>query len=131
MENNYGLTALIPIKNEIIQLDDDSYQSYASRVRELLQKWDIQEKSPMSKVPNTYICRFYLLNDVFFEGDPAIEEHLKSKYIVFSSNFYGASNNFDENLKTYLEGMWDHLTIDTIRTLLKYCGLRSKSFFSV
>ena len=63
--NAYGLTALIPIKNDNIAIDEDSQQSYASKVRELLQQWPVNEKSPMAAVPNTYICRFYVLNDVF------------------------------------------------------------------
>ena len=46
----------------------------------------------MAKVPNTYLARFYILNDVFYQGFPAEEEHLKSKYLVFSSNFHGDEN---------------------------------------
>ncbi len=98
--NAYGLTALIPIKNDTVVIDEDSQQSCASKVRELLQQWPVNEKSPMAAVPNTYICRFYVLNDVFYEGSPAEEDHLKSKYLVFSANFHG-------ELDAYLQGMWE------------------------
>lgn len=96
--NAYGLTVLSPIIN-----GSQNNDSYAAHVRERLQKLELNENSPMSAVPNTYLCRFYVLNDVFYQGSPAREEHLKSKYLVFSTNFYG-------DLDTYLEGMWKHAT---------------------
>jgi hypothetical protein len=113
----YGLTTLCPIKN-------GSHQntSYASIMRGRLQDLGTNEKSPMAKVPNTYLCRFYILNDVPYQGgEPAVkdwglfkrwfqyifygkisvlEDHLKSKYLVFASNFYG-------DLDAYLEGAWN------------------------
>lgn len=111
--NAYGLTALIPIKNNTVMIDEDSQQSYASRVLQMLQEWPVNQNSPMAIVPNTYICRFYVLNDVFYEGSPAHEDHLKSKYIVFSSNFYG-------DLTTYLEGMWNNAQTE-LKKVLQYC----------
>ncbi len=108
--NAYGLTALIPIKN-----GSEAGTSYASKVRQLLQEWSLakNEHSPMAKVPNTYLCRFYVLNDVFYQGSPAREEHLKSKYLVFSSNFHG-------DLELYLGGMWSKAETE-IRELLQQC----------
>ena len=113
--NAYGLTALIPIQNK-----DVGDRSYASLVRDLLQAWPLNERSPMAKVPNTYLCRFYLLNDVFYQGSPAQEEHLKSKYLVFSSNFYGNLGNFNDDLDTYLRGMWNHAQ-ENLKGLLGFC----------
>jgi hypothetical protein len=118
--NAYGLTALIPIKNNTVAIDEDSQQSYASKVLELLQEWQVNEKSPMAVVPNTYICRFYVLNDVFYEGSPAHEDHLKSKYIVFSSNFHGDSDKFQEALTTYLQGMWEKAQTE-LKEVFQYC----------
>lgn len=108
--NAYGLTALIPINN-----GTEAGESYASKVRRLLQTWslDKNERSPMAKVPNTYLCRFYVLNDVFYQGSPAREEHLKSKYLVFSSNFYG-------ELEPYLRGMWENAHTE-LKELLQHC----------
>ncbi|MDQ6963194.1 MAG: hypothetical protein Q9M28_11830 [Mariprofundaceae bacterium] len=91
-----GLTILCPIIN-----GSCGQKSYAMQTRQYLQDMPLHEESPMAKVPNTYLCRFYVLNDVFYEGAPAVEEHLNSKYIVFSSNYYG-------DLDTYLTGMWEH-----------------------
>lgn len=108
--NAYGLTALIPIENGI-----EAGESHASQVRRLLQTWslDKNEHSPMAKVPNTYLCRFYVLNDVFYQGSPAREEHLKSKYLVFSTNFHG-------ELEAYVRGMWDNVQTE-LRELLHHC----------
>lgn len=103
-----GLTVLCPITNGA-----DGQQSCAMLTRQYLQDMPLHENSPMAKVPDTYLCRFYILNDVFYEAEPAIEEHLKSKYLVFSSNYYG-------DLDTYLEGMWRHAE-DDIRAIWRYC----------
>lgn len=99
--NNIGrdptpLTLLCPIKN-----GDNGGQSYASLTREYLQSLDIHERSPFANIPETLLCRFYILNDVFFEGFPAVEEHLKSRYLVFCSNFSGS-------VETYLQRFWQH-----------------------
>ena len=114
--NAYGFTALIPIINGSIIIDEDSQQSHASKVRELLQQWPLNEKSPMAAVPNTYLCRFYVLNDVFYQGSPAEEDHLKSKYLVFSTNFHG-------ELDAYLQGMWDSAKKRTEEGVRALCRL--------
>lgn len=108
--NAYGLTALIPIKN-----GSEAGESYGSKVRRLLQEWslDKNKNSPMAKVPNTYLCRFYVLNDVFYQGSPAIEEHLQSKYLVFSTNFHG-------ELEPYIKGMWNGAQTE-LQELLQHC----------
>lgn len=103
-----GLTVLCPIIN-----GRDGQQSYAMLTRQYLQDMPLDEKSPMATVPNTYLCRFYVLNDVFYQGKPAKEEHLKSKYLVFSSNYYG-------DLDTYLKEMWEHAQ-DNVQAIWKHC----------
>ena len=106
--NAAGLTVLCPIVN-----GGDGQLSNAMRTRKHLQGMGLDSKSPMTKVPNTYLCRFYVLNDVFYESSPATEEHLKSKYLVFSSNYYGT-------LETYLEDMWKHAQ-DDVRSIWQHC----------
>ncbi len=93
--NAYGLTLLCPITN-----GSRGDQSYAEILRDHLEKLPVDGQSPMAKVPNTYFARFYILNDVFYEGFPIEDEHLKSKYLVFSSNFHGDRD-------TYVRGMWE------------------------
>lgn len=106
--NAYGLTALIPI-----EAGSENNVSYDKIVRDKLQGWPLHEHSPMAGVPNTYLCRFYLLNDCFYEGFPAEEEHLANQYLVFSSNFYGER-------ESYLEGMWHHAG-EALADLLMHC----------
>lgn len=106
--NAYGLTVLIPIKQ-----GTENNRSYDKIIRDQLQKWPVDKKSPLASVPNTYLARLFLLNDVFYEGAPAKEEHLKNKYLVFSSNFHG-------DLDTYLDGMWGVLG-DFLKDFLRHC----------
>ena len=104
----YGLTTLCPIMN-----GSQDNQSYSALTRDRLQDLPLHEKSPMAKVPNTYLCRFYVLHDVFYEGKPANLEHLKSKYLVFTSNFHG-------KLEPYLREMWEFAS-ESIRHIWGFC----------
>ena len=104
----YGLTLLCPIKNE-----SRGDRSYAEILRDYLENLPSEDQSPMAKVPNTYLARFYVLNDVFYQGHRFSEEHLKSKYLVFSSNFHGDRD-------AYVRGMW-HSNEEGIRAIWKYC----------
>lgn len=116
--NAYALTILSPIRNG--HLDE---VAYADVVRSRLDAWNFLENSPMARVPQTYLCRYFVLDDVFTQSlagtdvygtwfdflsifsDRARrralprEDHLKSKYLVFSCNFHG-------DLDAYLRGMW-------------------------
>jgi len=106
--NAYGMTLLCPIIN-----GSKNHQSYADIIRDHLENLPLDSASPMAKVPNTYLCRFYVLNDVFYEGYPAKEEHLKSRYLVFSTNFHGEPDE-------YLQGMWSH-ALKEVREIWQYC----------
>ena len=91
--NMYGLTILSPI------IDDPKIKiSHDTALRTYLQKMHRHERSPFAKVSGTHICRLVVMDDVVFVGNPAKEEHLKSKYLVFNSNLYGG-------LDAYLEEM--------------------------
>ena len=106
--NAYGLTVLVPIKH-----GTENNKAYDKIIRDQLQEWPLDRLSPMARVPNTYLSRVYLLNDVFYEGAPAIEEHLNNKYLVFSSNFFG-------DLDSYLTGMWAAIG-DVLIDFLRHC----------
>jgi hypothetical protein len=114
----YALTVLSPIVGGRI-----GEVAYSDAVRDRLENWNLLENSPMAKVPRTYLCRYFVLDDVYTESLPGasaldtisdilpvvpnrirqgvlpVEEHLQSKYLVFSANFHG-------DLDTYLHGMW-------------------------
>lgn len=128
----YALTVFSPIKN-----GHDGQSSFGDLIRARLIDWGLDEDSPMAKVPNTYLCRYYVLDDVFSQSLPGTEfydrfyafwsifsdkvrhaslpreDHLKSKYLVFSSNFHG-------DLDTYLRGMWRNAQQE-IKAIWQYC----------
>ncbi len=101
--NLYGLTTLCPLLNSSVH--NDTF-SPVIRLRELLEQYNIvADSSPMRLVPNTYLARFFILDDVIFQSFPYQEEHLKSKYLVFTVNFHG-------ELEQYLEGMYNAIPTD-------------------
>ena len=122
--NATALTVISPIINRVVE-----GKSLADITRERCLRLPIHEKSPLAKVPNTYLARLFILDDVFYESLPASDsifnfseitsifsdsvrrntlprkDKLKSKYLVFSSNFYG-------DLDEYLTGMWEKWSYD-------------------
>jgi hypothetical protein len=104
----YGLSALCPLLP-----DDQRDQSYATIIRERLRNLEVDENSPMARVNNTYLCRLFVLDDVFFQGTPAQEDHLKNKYLVIIADLHGP-------LQPYLEGMWNNAQ-QMIRKIWEYC----------
>jgi hypothetical protein len=111
----YALTLLCPILQGLPKQAPEGMndQSYAELLRYQLQRLTVNEASPMARVPNTYLSRLFVLNDVPYQGRPAILEHLKSNYLVFSANFHG-------ELEDYLSGMWNAIEPE-IRAILQYC----------
>jgi len=136
--NAYALTILSPIKNGFIQAEEIAY---ADKVRDLLQGWNMLPNSPMTRVPQTYLCRYFVLDDVYTESLPgagALDtfsdllpyipdfvrrgalpkgDHLKSKYLVFSCNFHGGPSG---DVDAYLRGMWNAIS-DRIKEVWGYC----------
>ena len=135
--NAYALTVLSPIK-EGFTPDE---KSYADTVRDRLQNWNFEENSPMALVPQTYLCRYFVLDDVYTESLPGAsaidtfvdwlpvvpdklrhcywpnQDHLKSRYLVFSCNFHGGPKG---DLDGYLRNMWNAIS-DRIKEVWGYC----------
>jgi hypothetical protein len=93
--NLYGLSALCPI----LPGHRDG-ESFAAILRKELAALPLNAQSPFAKVPNTYFCRLFVLDNVVYQGAPAHLDQLESRYLVFTSNFYG-------DLEPYLRGMWE------------------------
>ncbi len=106
--NAYALTVLCPL---VAPRDNES--SPAMLTRDFFNDVPLHEESPMARVPNTYLCRFFVLDDVVYEGRPAKSDHLRSKYLVFSCNLHG-------ELDTWLRGMWQHAE-EFVRSGFQYC----------
>jgi hypothetical protein len=112
--NAYALTALCPIRDYT-----PSGESGVLYTRTALQNLPTGATagqkglvSPMAKVPNTYLARFFILDDTIFQNFPHTIDHLKSSYLVFETNFYG-------DLDLYLKGMYTHFK-EEIFTIWKY-----------
>ena len=137
--NAYALTLLCPIRPGL-----EGTTAYVDVIRDRLEAWNQLPLSPMAQVPNTYLCRYYVLDDVFKQSLPGggiwdtitdllpvpskktrvaalpHQDRLKSRYLVFSSNFHG-------DLDTYLHGMWHAVSTD-VQSVWKYCyGFESVS----
>jgi len=128
----YALTIMSPIK-----AGHCGEVAYADEVRDRLQNWNALQNSPMAKVPETYFCRFYVLDDVYSESlagpdfwgtlDDVLsifsdkirrsslpkEDHLKSKYLVFCCNLHGDPDS-------YLRGMWAAIG-DQVKHVWEFC----------
>lgn len=128
----YALTTLAPIKNGMV-----GQTVFADEVRNRLRTWRLNENSPLARVPQTYFARFFVLDDVFYASTPGSdavfnfsdilslfsdkfriaalphEDHLKSKYLVFSSDFHGDPDS-------YLGNMWNAIS-DEIKSVWEYC----------
>lgn len=107
----YGLTTLCPIR--LGTENDTSFASHTRRYLQDLQKHKCNESSPMAQVPNTYLCRFFVLDDVSYQGKPARLDRLKSPYLVFVAEIYG-------ELEPYLQGLWRHAN-ECARQVWKHC----------
>lgn len=130
--NAYGLSVLSPIRPGHIK-----GVSYADQIRNTLEDWNLRENSPMVEVPNTYLCRYFILDDVYVESYPGggaldtladfkpiesddtrraampKQDHLKSRYLVFTCNLHG-------DLDVYLKGMYDSIR-DDVESIWQYC----------
>ena len=91
--NVYGLTILSPIINT-----PDGDVSHDCAIRDYLALLPRDHRSPFAKISSTHLARLVVMDDVVFVGTPAREEHLKSKYLVFETNF-------DGDLDAYLASM--------------------------
>lgn len=94
----YGLMALCPLQSETGR--DVSPEAF---LRDLLNDLPQHERSPMAAVPNTYFCRFFVLNDVVYQGKPAELDHLKSKYLAFVAEIHAPEEG---DVDDYLRRMW-------------------------
>ncbi len=104
----YALTTFCPIKN-----GQQGGVSNGSMIRKKLQELPVNSNSPMAAVPNTYLARFYVLDNAIFQSYPNALDTLQSKYLVFSSNFHG-------DLDAYLKGMWNNASV-TIKYIWADC----------
>jgi len=107
--NAYSLVTLCPIK-----CTSETNYTPVFQLRKRLQDFDqISPVSFMAKVPNTYLARYFIIDDLIFQSFPNKLDSLKSKYLAFTANIYG-------DLDTYLQGMYEHAK-NEIQSIWEFC----------
>jgi hypothetical protein len=104
----YGLTILSPI------IEDDRLDiCHSMELRWYLGHLPRDHQSPFARLSSTYLARLVVMDDVVYVGAPACEEHLKSRYLIFETNF-------DGDLETYLTRMARE-TPEFVDAVWKHC----------
>ena len=134
--NKYGLTALCPII-----IDPDRTPSHDAEIRVLLNPMPNGKDSPFARFSSTHLCRLLVMDDVFFEGHPAKLDHLRSSYLVFTSNFDGELDDYADAMREAMPGeidkVWSHCTgypglsdAKAWRDYIKRCQVTTTFFFA-
>jgi hypothetical protein len=132
----YGLTILSPIKDE-----PHLEISHSLAIRMYLQTLPIDGKGPFGKVSSTHMARLVVLDDVVYFGMPSCEEHLKSKYLIFESNFDGDLEPYLKRLATEareeVQGIWQHCigypgleNVPAFVAYMKRCQVETTFYFA-
>ncbi|MFL6351858.1 MAG: hypothetical protein ACJ74Z_08420 [Bryobacteraceae bacterium] len=132
----YGLTILSPIID-----DPHASISHDLQLRMYLGALKRDERSPFAKVTSTHVARLAVMNDVVFVGSPSKEQHLKSQYLVFESNFDGDLDPYLQTMATqipeHVEAVWSHCVgypgtknVEAFQAYMKKCELDSTFYFA-
>jgi hypothetical protein len=105
----YGLTILSPII-----LEPTKGVAHDLALRKHLATLENDNRSPFARVPGTHFARLVVMDDVVFVGSPSREEHLRSPYLVFTSDF-------DGDLDAYLGSMARDVP-NEVDTIWKHCA---------
>ncbi len=113
MPNEAGRAYGDPLSDYARTKDNYSFASLTRQYLQNQQEHTCNESSPMAQVPNTYLCRFFVLDDVSYQGKPAMLDRLQSPYLVFVAESHG-------ELEAYLQGLWRHAK-DFATQVWKHC----------
>ena len=132
----YGLTILSPI------IEDARLPvCHSMELRWYLSQLERDCRSPFAKLSSTYLARLVVLDDVVFVGHPAREEHLKSRYLIFESNFDGDLDTYLRRMATetkdFVQNVWQHCVgfpgtnnVDDFIAYMKRCQVKTTFFFA-
>jgi len=132
----YGLTILSPI------LEDNRLDiCHSMELRWYLSNLPRDHRSPFARISSTYLARLVVMDDVVFVGHPAHEDHLKSRYLVFETNFDGDLDTYLKRMATetrqFVNDVWAHCVgfpgtenIDAFIAYMKKCQLKTTFFFA-
>jgi hypothetical protein len=132
----YGLTILSPIKE-----DEGIDICHATALRWYLAGLPRDSRSPFAQLSSTHLARLVVMDDVVYVGAPACEEHLKSRYLVFETNFDGDLDTYltrmARELPDFVDAVWTHCVgypgvADTSRWIeyMKKCQIETTFFFA-
>lgn len=107
----YALTVLSPIIG-----DQTRGVAHAAAIREVLRQLQLRKgvQSPLVQVPALHMARWVVIDDVRSQGWPAREDHLQSKYLLFTADFDGELNSFLLSLlqaiaiRELVGSLWEH-----------------------
>jgi hypothetical protein len=134
--NTYGLTVLSPI------MEDDRLEiCHSMEVRWYLSRLPRDHRSPFARLSSTYLARLVVMDDVVFVGHPAREEHLKSRYLVFETNFDGDLDTYLRRMATetaeFVDAVWGHCVgfpgtadVGAFVSYMKKCQVETTFFFA-
>lgn len=132
----YGLTVLSPI------IEDDRLDiCHSMELRRYLASLPRDHRSPLGRVSSTHLARLVVMDDVVFVGSPACEEHLKSRYLIFETNFDGDLDTYLRRLATevpeFVDSVWKHCVDypgltdqDRFVQYMKRCQIKTTFFFA-
>jgi hypothetical protein len=132
----YGLTILSPI------IEDERLDiCHSMELRWYLGHLPRDHKSPFAQISSTYLARLVVMDDVVYVGAPACEEHLKSRYLIFETNFDGDLDTYlrrmAEETPEFVEEVWKHCVgfpgvSDTAAFIayMKKCQIATTFFFA-
>jgi hypothetical protein len=134
--NTYGLTILSPIiENDRLDI------CHSMELRWTLSQLPRDHRSPFAQISSTYLARLVVMDDVVFVGRPACEEHLKSRYLVFETNFDGDLDTYLRRMATetkeFVEEIWKHCVgfpgagdVNAFVAYMKKCQIETSFFFA-
>jgi hypothetical protein len=132
----YGLTILSPI------IEDDSLDiCHSMELRWYLGHLPRDHKSPFAQLSSTYLARLVVMDDVVYVGAPACEEHLKSRYLVFETNFDGDLDTYLTRMARetpeFVDAVWKHCVgypgvsdVAAFVAYMKKCQIATTFFFA-
>ena len=132
----YGLTILSPI------IEDETLDiCHSMELRWYLGNLARDHNSPFARISSTYLARLVVMDDVVYVGAPACEEHLKSRYLVFETNFDGDLDTYLTRLAKetpeFVDAVWKHCVgypgvsnIAAFVAYMKKCRITTTFFFA-
>ena len=132
----YGLTILSPI------IEDDRLDiCHSMELRWYLGHLPRDHGSPFARISSTYLARLVVMDDVVYVGAPACEEHLKSRYLVFETNFDGDLDIYltrlAEETPEFVDQVWRHCVgypgrsdVKAFIAYMKKCRIPTTFFFA-